>query len=383
MTSARPTTDALGTHRLWTLVILLLIVFIGIALSFRGRGERLQRFHDFNDPATSSALRPEIGFFGIDRVLGRSRSGHLIQIPLPKHKAAKPPRARSEFLTGMTSAQYLQLIKQCLAIGHGGVKNVLLYYWGEDANSKLVQGQGYSVSGSNLATWNTSQLSELRASGLTPFIALESLDPKDIMSMAARLKDGGYSGQEILVRLAAEPDGSHYTATPEEYRRRFQYASRLIKIVGGSYNINFKVCFTIFCRNDVIFTPNGNAFDYIGMDLFVTPENVDDVRSLIRWVAKTYPDKRLVVPEFGVATAGQRSNNPNDCATIAWAERATSLILSDVRENFSGRVVSITPYDVDARDRIQNRVWSWVWSPEMHQQLLSYTFNPHRMDARI
>jgi len=318
-------------------------------------------------------IHPEIGFFGIDSVSTDRRGICMPSTPLPSARVLKPEGARSEYLAGMSSEHYLHLTKRYVNSGHREIGNILMYYWGETPNRSLAAGQGRTVSGSNFATWNASQLSELRTIGVTPFIALESLDPRDARSLVDRLRSGGFAGRQVKVRLAAEPAGSHYTRTPAEYRRRFEITSRAIKAMGRRAGIDIKIAFTICGIDEFRYTPASGAFDYIGIDAFVTPVNIDGVKRLFTQTAVAYPDKPLVIPEFGIATACASRRVPIDSA---WSDMAAHLMLEILRESYAGRIASITPFDIDAKDRIVGRDWSWVWSAHMYQQLIDFAYAP-------
>src|SRR5262249_10865712 len=122
----------------------------------------------------------------------------------------------------------------------------------------------------------------------------------------------------IYIRIGAEPSGMAYgteDGTPQgrhhtaaayaAYKSRFIRTAGYLNVMNRQYGLNFHTVFAGFMAEDFDrYCPPAFAFDALGIDLYLTPENKTQMLRLITRLSRRYPQKPLVIPEFGIATGG-------------------------------------------------------------------------------
>src|SRR5258708_284755 len=128
------------------------------------------------------------------------------------------------------------------------------------------------------------------------------------------------------------------------------------------------------------YSPPEYSFDVIGYDLYVTPENKEDTLKQLKALSRRYPYKPLVLPEFGIATAGpaHRLARPKTgWADPSWAAEALGDVLA-VLARHPGGVEEITVFSVNVSGRMEDRRWNWAWTPQMYEMLKEWQTNPRK-----
>lgn len=284
-----------------------------------------------------------------------------------------------------TPADYLAQIQTLTQIYPGGCD--VLFYYGAIRPSGPPQGLNFN-------SWTSDELRQLRALGGRPFIGLESGDPATIDAMVQQLAAGGYTSRDRLyVRILAEPatmaygtldgtpTGQRYTkAAYHAYQQRFLLASREIRAQGRKNHLRLRIVFAGDCARDYSrFAPPDDSFDAIGIDLYVTPVNRREKLALLDHLSRHWPEKPLVIPELGIATAGS-SSEPGYlgiCASPAWAKVAFGDVLLRLGRHPAG-TVQITVFSVNVAARVRARRWSWAWTPAMYDMLAQWREAPDR-----
>lgn len=283
-----------------------------------------------------------------------------------------------------TPAAYLEQI-QTLQKTYCRQRDVLMYYGG------IARPDGRGL---NFNAWSREELETLRRFEGRPFIGLETMDRKAILSLVRRLKAAGYSPYErIYVRIGAEPSGSSYgteDGTPAgkhhtfkafaAYRRRFALTSRYLNTLNRQYGLDMH---TVFAgTNDADFeryVPSPDLFDAIGYDLYVTPENKEIVLRRLRKISHRYPYKPLVIPEFGIATRGPIVSfwGRHGSASPQWAGDTLGDVLEVLGKHPAG-VQQMTLFSVNAAGRLSHRRWNWAWTPAMFEMVKEWTLSPRK-----
>lgn len=266
--------------------------------------------------------------------------------------------------------------------------DVLMYYGGRRHGSER--------QGLNFNSWDATELQELHTLGGRPFIGLETMDPILVAEMAQALRDGGFRGSRLFIRIASEPstsaygtlDGTphgkrHCAAAYAAYQTRFLQTARLLRRLGRASGIDFQIIFAGDSREDFDhYMPDPWTLDAIGYDLYITPANIRRVMPLLQNVLKRFPDRPIVIPEFGVATAGESHEIGYDGmrATPHWAESALAQALT-LLGHHRGKVTQVTLFSVNVAERLPARRWSWVWTPTMLRMLEEWQHAPARWKA--
>jgi hypothetical protein len=302
------------------------------------------------------------------------------QLPIPKQIPQNPDLLRG---TRFTPESYLDQIKT-LQQGYCKQRDVLMYFGG-------VRRQPQPV-GLNFNAWSGHDLARLRELDGRPFIGLETMERSDIRAMAWRLKEAGYNKfHRIYVRIGSEPSYSHYGTedgtrggirkTPKAhaaYKERFARAAQEINALNRKLGLNMHTVFTGANNEDFLrYIPDASQFDALGFNLYLTPENKWEMLKMLRTLAKRYPTKPLVVPEFGVATAGPtRTDKPQiKPANPEWALDALGEILTELAKH-PGKVGEITVFSVNVAGRMKERRWNWAWTPQMYELLREWQTMP-------
>lgn len=173
--------------------------------------------------------------------------------------------------------------------------------------------------GLNFNGWSIADLQGLRADGRRPFIGLETTDREAVDWMARRLHDAGYGPlNRIYVRICSEPSGMSYgseegsaagkrhtRAAYRAYRRRFAAVSTRLRWLNRVYGLDIHTVFAGTLAEDFKqYLPDTDLFDALGYDLYLTPENKEIVRRQVEDLRRRLPWKPIIIPEFGIATAG-------------------------------------------------------------------------------
>jgi len=284
-----------------------------------------------------------------------------------------------------TPADYLAQIQALTHIYPGGCD--VLFYYGAIRPSGPPQGLNFN-------SWTPEELRQLKALGGRPFIGLESGDPATIDAMVQQLAAGGYTSQDRLyVRILAEPStmaygsldriptGPRYTkAAYQAYQNRFLLASREIRAQGRKCHLRLRIVFAGDCERDFNrYMPPDESFDAIGIDLYVTPVNQRQKLALLEHVSRHWPEKPLVIPELGIATAGS-SGEPGYLgvhASPAWAKAAFGDVLLRLGRHPAG-TVQITVFSVNVAARLWAHRWSWAWTPALYDMLAQWREAPAR-----
>jgi hypothetical protein len=281
------------------------------------------------------------------------------QLPLPN----KP--WKSDLLRGahFTPDAYLDQIAG-LQNTYCRQRDILMYYGGVRRHP--------SQEGLNFNGWSGHDLRRLRALKCRPFIGLETMDRVAVRTLIWRLKEAGYGPLDrIYIRIGAEPAYSSYKPTPESYRRAFAATAEYINGLNRRLRLNIHTVFAGANGKDFSrYLPPEYLFDSIGYDLYVTPENKTVALSQLRTLARRYPYKTLVIPEFGIATQGLTGE-----ANPGWAADALGDVLTEFSRHPAG-VEEITVFSVNVPARMTNRRWSWAWTPRMYEMLKEWQANP-------
>ena len=329
-----------------------------------------------------------IGFLGTD--IAKSNGEVLRLAPLPSSKIYKPFGAVSNFIPNLTPEGYLKLISK--EKQHLKFNQVLMYAYGakeaglESGIDPLIPGlpqrsPDTRFSATNILAWSPSQLRRLHKEGLVPFVGLESLDPEIALRVIQTLKAAGYTKEKIFIRIAAEPSVMDYGKSSAEslpfiskthakymdplfYKMGFAHISNILNASGLNFVKVFAPCIG---ENMTKYAPDPKAFDAIGVDFYATPANIGKLDRWIGELASEFPDKALVVPELGIATSGSVKQKDGSVCTadLKWAENALKKVLAIMDHHFHGRVAQVTPFSVDAANRVRDRNWSWAWSDGM------------------
>jgi hypothetical protein len=261
--------------------------------------------------------------------------------------------------------------------------DVLMYYGGRFV--------GTERKGLNFNSWTVNELRELHAMGGRPFIGLETTDPVLVKELVTALHAGGFAGSRLYIRIASEPstsaygtdDGTvhgrrHCAAAFSEYKKRFASTAQLLRRLGQRDGIQFKIVFAGDSAEDFDhYLPDVSQWDAIGFDLYLTPANIHHVMPLLQRVLKRFDHRPVVIPEFGVATAGE-SHDPGTAgmySTPRWAEAALGQALK-VLGHHHGKVTQITLFSVNVAARMPARRWSWAWTPQMLHMLEEWQQSP-------
>ena len=292
------------------------------------------------------------------------------QVPLPKTWDRRKDLLRG---TNFTPDAYLEQIATFRG-AFSRQRDILMYYGGIRRHP--------SSEGLNFNAWSGPDLRKLRALGCRPFIGLESMDRSVVRFLIWRLKEAGYGRQDrIYVRIGAEPAYSRYVKTPEAYKQAFARTAEYINAMNRRHGLNIHIVFAGAAAIDFSkYLPDDSAFDAFGYDLYVTPENKDAALKQLGILAKKYPYKPLVIPEFGIATQGPAHTlfaRKSVQATPAWAADALGDILESLSRHPSG-VEEITVFSVNVPARLRNRRWNWALTPRMYEMLKEWETSPRR-----
>jgi hypothetical protein len=296
--------------------------------------------------------------------------GRLIsvpQLPLPGRTQ------RADLLHGahFTAVAYLEQI-EALRSTYSRQRDILMYYGGIRLRP--------APEGLNFNGWSGHDLQKLRALGCRPFIGLETMDRKALRALVWRLKEAGYGPLDrIYVRIGSEPAYSSYERTPEAYRHAFARTAGYINAMNRRLRLNIHTVFAGANHADFTrYSPSEYLFDAIGYDLYVTPENKEDTLKQLQALSRRYPYKPLVLPEFGIATTGpaHRMLRPNTgWANPDWAVDALGDVLSILGKH-PGGIEEITVFSVNVSGRLEDRRWSWAWTPRMYEMLKEWQGHP-------
>jgi len=278
-----------------------------------------------------------------------------------------------------TPGDYLAQV-ETLSTLHPGTYDVLLYYGGWRPTTAPL--------GLNLNSWSTEELRQLRALHARPFIGLETFDRIAIRLMVERLAAAGYSKKDpLFIRIAAEPantaygsetglpGGKRHTARAHQaYKQRFANASEWIRQNAHRRHLNVKIVFAGDSLADFRdYAPPAYAFDFVGVDLYVTPANERQKFGLLSDVSDRWPDKALVLAELGIATTGKN-------AGPSWARTALAEVLRKISRHPAG-CAQLTVFSVDVASRLTSRRWGWAWTPAMYQMLAEWQQTPYAWQA--
>lgn len=383
------------THRRWKLLILVLggaffawnlgafsmpEIFVTGAEGFAAPG----------DVGLSPAL-PRLAVLELDTWRRSIRDGRERPVTqLPPHwtwRTHLPFVKRSpDLLQGaiFTPDAYLQEIERLGRI-YSFQRDILMYYGAMTPRSSRPNALNFN-------SWSVEDLRRLHQHNSRPFIGLETFDLPTIRFMAERLKSAGYGPLDrVYVRIGSEPsyeaygteDGTpqgkrHTKAAYAAYRRRFISVSSYINALNRRLRLDMHTVFAGTSREDFEkFCPPAGSFDELGFDLYVTPENKDQTLQQLRILASRYPYKPLVIPEFGIATAGPARWFARHRATPAWARGALQEVLAELSRHPAG-VQEMTVFSVNVAERVKNRRWSWAWTPTMFAMLKEWRAAPKR-----
>ena len=206
------------------------------------------------------------------------------------------------------------------------------------------------------------------------------MDRTENRSLIWRLKEAGYGPLDrIYVRIGAEPSFSPYgtedgtrkgkrrTATAyRNYRDKFTQTAEYLNVLNRRHGLNIHSVFAGASAEDFErYIPPASSFDALGYDLYLTPENKASVFKQLRILARRYPTKPLILPEFGIATEGPRSLWVKDAARIVahprWAREALADVMMELSRHPAG-VQGITVFSVNVPARISDRRWNWAWT---------------------
>ena len=278
---------------------------------------------------------------------------------------------------------YLEQIQE-LGLRPGGC-DVLFYYGGRAR-------PGMESHGLNINSWSAEDLQNLRRIGGRPFIGLETIEPALIDSLLHQIEAGGYGhGDTLYIRIGAEPSGMPYGTVDgrghgprhvqqafDAYKKRFIQAARQLRKWGRAHDVRFQIVFAGDSREDFEhYVPSADEFDAIGYDLYVTPANIRQVMPLLKFVAKRYADKPLVIPELGIATGGHPTQ-PRQwaiAATPQWGQAALGDVLMALGRHPAG-VAQMTVFSVNVAARLESRRWNWAWTPRMFDMLAEWREMP-------
>ena len=118
------------------------------------------------------------------------------------------------------------------------------------------------------------------------------------------------------------------------------------------------------------YAPPPELFDDLGYDLYVTPENKARTFQQVRNLSRRFPEKVLVLPELGVATAGPG-------ASPQWAKDTLGELLVLVGRHPAG-VGEVTVFSVNVARRLPHKRWNWAWTPMMFEMLKEWEGRPRR-----
>jgi len=286
--------------------------------------------------------------------------------------------ARKEFIRPEHfSPEFYRRQIEALGESYAPQHDVLMYYGGPPAAP--------THHGLNFNAWSTEDLGRLRALGGRPFIGLETVDHKAVEWMAKRLHDAGYGPlNRIYIRICAEPSGTYYGsedgtrqgkrhthAAYTNYRSRFASVSGWLHAFNQRYGLDIHTVFAGTNAEDFNrFQPPIELMDALGYDLYVTPENKEKSLKQLQELRRRFPDKPLVIPELGIATAGPG-------ATPRWAEDTLGDLLMTLGQH-PGGIAGITVFSVNAAGRMPGRRWNWAWTPIMFETLKEWEESPRR-----
>jgi hypothetical protein len=332
----------------------------------------------------SSKQGPRVSVFEADAWRHSLKDGSLEPVP-----ALPLPQALTDWLhtarrrdllrdAHFTPAAYLDQIAQ-LRNTYSAQRDILMYYGGIRRRP--------NPEGLNFNAWSAAELRRLRALDCRPFIGLETMDRQAIRSLAWRLKEAGYNARyRIYIRIGAEPayaaygteDGTsagkrHTRIAFSRYQGDFARTSAYLNDLNRRLGLNIHSVFAGANNEDFAkYQPPAETFDAIGYDLYVTPENKSTAFKQLRQLARRYPWKPLVIPEFGIATEG-----PKRARFPRWAAETLGEVLEEFSRHPAG-VEEITVFSVNVPARIQNRRWSWAWTPMMYEMLKEWQAAPRR-----
>jgi hypothetical protein len=309
-----------------------------------------------------SARTPRINVLEVDVWRHSLEDGSLSPI-------AKVPFSPHDLIrTEHFSPDYYQKQIQQLDDTYARQRDVLMYFGGIPASPHR--------HGLNFNGWGIEDLQRLRAAGSRPFIGLETMDPTAVEWMAQRLHDAGYGPlNRIYIRICSEPSGSSYgsddgtaggthhtVAAYAAYRRRFASVATQLHEINHHYGLDMHTVFAGANAEDFkSYIPSNGLFDELGYDLYVTPENKENVLRQIVDLRHRFPWKPIVIPEFGIATAGPG-------ASPIWARDALGDILMQLGRHPAG-VAGVTIFSVNVSGRLPHKRWNWAWTPMMFKML--------------
>ncbi len=289
---------------------------------------------------------------------------------------AKLPFSRRELVrSDQFSPRLYQRYLERLGHTYARQQDVLMYYGGVPSTPRF--------HGLNFNAWSVEDLRKLRLSGSRPFIGLETTDPRAVEWMMGRLHDAGYGRQDrIYTRICSEPAGTwygsedgtrrgrrHTPAAHAAYKRRFASVSGRFAELNARYGLSIQTVFAGTSGADFkYYMPSSDVFQAIGFDLYVTPENKDQMIRQIQDLARRLPSKPLVLPEFGMATAGPG-------ASPRWAQDTLGEILMLLGKH-PGGVAGVTVFSVNVAGRLPAKRWSWAWTPVMFEMLKEWEASP-------
>jgi hypothetical protein len=291
----------------------------------------------------------------------------VAQVPLPSAWDRRKDLLRGAHFTPEAYLKQIAMLRH----SYSRQRDILMYYGGIRRRPQ--------PEGLNFNAWSGENLRKLRELDCRPFIGLETMDKAAVKYLIWRLKEAGYGPNDrIYVRIGAEPAGSGYEKTPADYRKAFARISAYINAMNRKRHLNIH---TVFAGTNAMdfkkYLPDEGTFDAIGYDLYVTPENKAGAIAQLKVLARRYPYKPLVLPEFGIATQGPMRGAKKAVANPSWAADALAEILEELSRHPAG-VASITVFSVNVSGRMSARRWNWAWTPQMYEMLKEWQAAPHR-----
>jgi hypothetical protein len=303
------------------------------------------------------------------------------QLPLPNRPSRDLMRGAR-----FTAAAYLAQIESMKNASYRQ-KDILMYYGGIRRRP--------NPEGLNFNGWSGEDLRKLRSLGCRPFIGLETTDKAAVKSLVWRLKEAGYDSLDrIYIRITSEPSYSAYgtedgtssgkrrtAAAYAAYQKRFVATAQLLNSLNRKLGLNIHTVFAGANGEDFNkYMPAPHLFDAIGFDLYVTPENKAGTFKLLESLSRRYPYKPLVIPEFGIATERRGRawfRTKTRWSDPEWAAGALGDVLAILGKHPAG-IEQITVFSVNVTGRMENRRWSWAWTPRMYEMLREWQSAPRR-----